>query len=147
MNGLIRLAISAILGLVTSIGILLVFINETNFSQGAFFGLLLIVGLVVSYVSSFGTNAVINAIACPSVNIEKAATSALIPAGTSAGIVLLFIMIESWTGLFGFIFKTVEFRFRFQSAYSNASVFGLLFAVFWSTLYGQLIAGSAAEFC
>lgn len=147
MSGLVRLGISATLGLVSTVAILLVFINEIKFSQGAFFGILLIVGLVVTYVSAFGTNTVINALSCPSVNLGKAATSSLIPAGTTAGIVLLFIMLESWTGLFGFIFKTVVFKFRFQSAYSNASVFGLLFAVFWATLYGQLIAGSASELC
>ncbi len=147
MNGLVRLGIGAVLGLVAAVAILLVFINEIKFSQGAFFGTLLIVGLVVTYVSAFGTNTVINAISCPSVNVGKTATSSLIPAGTAAGIVLLFIMLESWTGIFGFIFKTIVFRFRFQSAYSNASVFGLLFAVFWATLYGELIAGSASEFC
>lgn len=147
MNGFVRIGISSVLGLLASVAILLVFINETKFSQGAFFGILLIVALVVTYVSAFGTNTVVNALSCPSVNVGKAATSSLIPAGTAAGIVLLFIMIESWTGLFGFIFKTVIFRFRFQSAYSNASVFGLLFAVFWATLYGELIASSASEFC
>ena len=147
MQAFIRLGISAVFGIVAAVVVLFVFLNEMNFSQIAFFGLILIATTITSYIASFATNTTINAIACPSVNVVKAATSALIPAGTSAGIVLLFIMIESWTGLFGFIFKTVEFRFRFQSAYSNASVFGLLFAVFWSTLYGQLIAGSAAEFC
>lgn len=147
MKALVRLGISAVFGLIVSVMTLLVFLNEIKFSQGAFFGVLLITVLVASYITSFGTNAVVNAISCPSLNPAKAATSALAPAVTATGVMLLFIMIESWTGLFGFVFKPVIFKFRFQSVYSNASIFGALFAVFWASLYGQLVATSSAEFC
>jgi hypothetical protein len=147
MQSFVRLGISAVFGLIVAVAVLLVVLNEIKFSQGAFFGILLAISLAISYLVSFATNTTINAISCPSVNVAKSATSALIPAGITTGIVLLFIMLESWTGIFGFIFKTVNFRFSFQSAYSNASIFGLLFAVFWAGLYGQLIGGSAAELC
>jgi len=147
MQALIRLGIGAVFGLIVSVMTLLVFLNEFKFGQGAFFGILLLAVLAASYVTSFGTNAVVNAISCPSINPGKAAASALIPAATATGIALLFIMIESWTGLFGFVFQPVIFKFRFQSAYSNASIFGLLFAVFWASLYGQLVATSSSEFC
>jgi hypothetical protein len=147
MQGIVRIGISAALGLIVSLAALLVFYGESTFGQAGFIASLLIITTVVSYSAAFGTNVGVSAISCSGVKVAKVGYSSAIVAASAAVIVALFLLIESWSGAFGFIFNTVNFPAKLSDNWPTASIVGLLFALFWATLYGQLVAGSMVEMC
>lgn len=147
MQGAIRIGISAALGLIVSLAALLVFYNEGSFGQGGFIAALLVITTVAAYVATFGTNAGISAISCSGVNVGKIGYSSGIVAGAVAAIIGLFLLVESWSGLFGFIFNTIDFSAALSANWKTSSIIGLLFALFWAALYGELVAGSIVELC
>ena len=147
MQGLVRIGISAALGLIVALAALLVFYGESSFGQGGFIAALLIITTVATYAAAFGTNVGISAISCSGIQVAKVGYSSAVVAAIVAATVALFLLIESWSGAFSFIFNTVSFPATLSSNWSTASIVGLLFALFWAALYGQLIAGSMVEMC
>ncbi len=127
---------------------ILLFLISREFSLGhqSIYVLIPTVALITTYVSSFGTNLSISATNCP-INLSKSALVSLIPAAVALLIGLLFVIVERYFSLFGFVFNRAGITFNFDSNWSTASIFGLVFFVFWGVLYGQLIAGSMAEVC
>ena len=147
MQGVARIGISAALGLIVGLAALLVFYGESTFGPSAFIGALLVITTLVAYAASFGTNVGVSAISCSGVKVAKVGYSSAVPAGIAAGIVALFLLIESWSGAFGYIFNTINFSSALSANWKTSSIIGLLFTLFWGTLYGQLIAGSMVEMC
>jgi hypothetical protein len=147
MQGIVRIGISAALGLIVALAALLVFYGESTFGQSGFIAALLIITTVVTYASAFGTNIGVSAISCSGIQVAKVGYSSAIVALAAAAVVALFLLIESWSGAFGFIFNTVNFTAKLSENWSTASIVGLLFALFWAALYGQLVAGSMVEMC
>jgi hypothetical protein len=147
MQGLVRIGISAALGLIVALAALLVFYGESSFGQTGLIAALIIITTVVAYGASFGTNIGVSAISCSGIQVAKVGYSSAIVAGAAAAVTALFLLIESWSGAFGFIFNTVNFPAKLSDNWSTASIIGLLFALFWAALYGQLVAGSMVEMC
>lgn len=147
MQGLVRIGISSALGLIVGLAALLVFYGESTFGPGTFIAALITITTLVAYAASFGTNVGISAISCSGVKVAKVGYSSAVPAGIVAAIIALFLLIESWSGAFGFIFDTVNFSSALSATWKTSSIIGLLFILFWGTLYGQLIAGSMVEMC
>jgi hypothetical protein len=147
MQGGVRIGISATLGLFVALATLFVFYGENQFGPTGIIVALLLITTAVAYASAFGTNIGINAISCSGVQVGKVGYSSAIPAAFVAGIIVLFLLVESWSGAFGFIFNTVRFPAALSVNWKTGSVVGLLFALFWGTLYGELIAGSMVEMC
>ncbi len=147
MQGGVRIGISAALGLFASLAALMVFYGENMFGLSGFIPALLIITTIATYAAAFGTNTGISAISCPGIQVGKIGYSSAIPAAFVGIVITLFLIVESWSGAFGFIFDTVRFPAALSMNWKTSSVVGLLFALFWATLYGELIAGSMVEMC
>lgn len=147
MQGGVRIGISAALGLFIALATLMVFYGENIFGAAGFIPAILLITTAVAYVSAFSTNIGISAISCSGIQVGKIGYASAIPAAFVAGIVALFLIVESWSGVFGFIFDTVRFPAALSLNWKTSSVVGLLFALFWGMLYGQLIGGSMVEMC
>lgn len=146
MNGGIRLAIGAVLGIAAAAAVFGLFsFQQVTGTNTIYFSVPLTL-FVLTYLTSFGANVTVSAISC-SVDPGKAAYVSLIPAGITLLVAVAFLLLETSTGLFSFVFNTIHMPFQFASSYTTASVFGLIFAVFWSTLYGELVASSLVEVC
>lgn len=147
MQGGIRIGISAALGLFIALATLMVFYGENMFGPSGLIAALILITTLVAYAASFGTNIGISAVSCSGIQVGKIGYASAIPAAFVLGITVLYILVESWSGAFGFIFDTVRFPSALSLNWKTGSVVGLLFALFWGTLYGQLIGGSMVEMC
>lgn len=141
-----RLGIAIVLGIIVAAIALYLFSNEFNLGSVLIYVLLPTVLTIVSYLGSFAANASISAANCP-IDIKKSALNALIPALITLLVSVLFIGIERFVGLFGYIFNKVGLNFTFNSNWRAESIFGFAFFLFWTALYGQLISGARAEVC
>ncbi len=147
MQGGVRIGISAALGLFVALATLMMFYGENLFGMSGFIPAILLITTAVAYAAAFGTNIGVSAISCSGIQVGKIGYASAIPAAFVGGIITLFLLVESWSGAFGFIFDTVRFPAELSLNWKTGSVVGLLFAVFWGTLYGQLIGGSMVEMC
>ena len=147
MQGVVRIGISAALGLIVALAALLVFYGESSFGQGGFIAALFVITTLVSYAAAFGTNIGVSAISCSGVQVAKVGYSSAVVAAAVAGVIALFLLVESWSGAFSFIFNTISFPTALSANWTTASIVGLLFTLFWAALYGQLVAGSMVEMC
>lgn len=146
MNGGIRIAIGAVLGMAAAATVFGLFSFQQATGTKAIYLVVPLTLFVLTYLSAFGANVTVSAISC-STNPGKAAYVSLIPAGITLLVALAFLLLEPSTNMFSFVFNTITMPFQFASSYSTAAVFGLIFAVFWSTLYGELVASSLVEIC
>ncbi len=89
MQGIVRIGISAALGLIVALAALLVFYGESTFGQAGFIAALLIVTTLAAYASAFGTNIGVSAISCSGVQVAKVGYSSAAPAAAAAAIVTL----------------------------------------------------------
>lgn len=147
MSSGVRLGISSVIGVLVACSILLAFFFERSVGTAVLYFLVPAIATAVAYISAFGANAMISSISC-SLDLKKTLLYSLIPAGMTFAIAMLFMIIESFIGVFRFPFNTVRFPYKFQSAiWPTASIIGLAFAAFWFSMYGELIAGSIMELC
>jgi hypothetical protein len=106
-----------------------------------------IIVTAVTFIMSIITNTVFTTISnCP-LDGGKLSLYALYPAVPAGIVTILFFLIEPYIGIFSFPFNTVRFPYTFTANWRMASIFGLAFALFWTIIYGQILASAKSELC
>ncbi len=141
-----RLGVSIVDGLFGFVAVLMIFYLNNIFGDFFSYATVIIIA-AVAFIAGIITNAIFAKISnCP-VDLKKLSVYALYPAVPAGIVTILFFIIEPMINIFAFPFNTVKFSSSFSSTFRMASIFGLAFAIFWTIVYGQILAAAKSELC
>ncbi len=142
----VRLGTSIVDGILGGGAALTLFYFTNTFGDMFSYATVIIV-TAVTFIASIITNSVFMTISnCP-LDGGKLSLYALYPAVPAGIVTILFFLLEPYIGIFAFPFNTIRFPYTFSASWRMASIFGLAFAIFWTIVYGQILASAKSELC
>lgn len=141
-----RLGISLVNGAFVGAAVLVIFYMNSSFGNLLPYATVIIV-TAVTFIASFLTNMIFSSIGDCSFDGGKLSLNSLYPAVPAGIITILFFLLEPLIGIFAFPFNTIRFPMTFTPNWRMASIFGLAFAIFWTIVYGQILASAKSEVC
>jgi hypothetical protein len=141
---LLRLSLSSIIGILVA-GSVFIIVSIGILRQYSIITIPLIVTLI-AFIGSLFVNMTINGANC-SLNMKRCSLAALITTGVAGILTLMFVSVEQFFPIFAFPFNTINFTTGSIGGWRMASIFGLIFALFWLITSAQLFATGISEGC